>query len=44
MKYISPECEILEFTKDDIITTSTPNDTPMNPTGTGIDDLDLGWF
>ena len=39
MKYVSPECEILEFSKDDIITTS--NDTPFKPVKD--QDLDLGW-
>ena len=42
MKYISPECEILEFTKDDIITAS--DDTPFLPKPTNQDqDLELGW-
>ena len=41
MKYISPECEILEFTKDDIITSSGP-DTPFQPTNQD-QDLGLGW-
>lgn len=45
MKYTTPECEVLEFNRDDIITTST--DTGFIPTPSQNADADEGnnsWF